>query len=47
MEIMLCETSKGEVDLSEYFATFIVSVNKKMKSSDSLNKYYLRGYWDQ
>lgn len=47
MEIMLCETSKGENDLSEYFAASIVSLNEKMKSSDSLNKYASRGYWDQ
>lgn len=47
MKIMLCETSKGEDDLSEYFATSIVSVNEKIKSTDSQNKYASRGYWDQ
>lgn len=47
MEIMLCEASKGEDDLSEYFVTSIVSMNEKLKSSDSLNKYGSRGYWDQ
>lgn len=47
MEIMLCETSKGKDDLSEYFASSIVLMNEKMKSSNSLNKYESRGYWDQ
>jgi len=39
MEIMLFEISK-EDDFNEYFATSILSMNEKMKCSDSLKKYY-------
>lgn len=31
----------------EYLATSILSMNEKMKCSDSLKKYYQRAYWDQ
>lgn len=40
MEIMLCETSKWEDGLSEYFGTSVFSMNEKMKSSNSPNKYW-------
>lgn len=47
MEIMLGETSKGKDGLSEYIATSIVSMNEKIKSRNSLNKYDSKGYRDQ
>ena len=40
MEIMLFEISEEEDDINEYFVTSSLSMNEKMKCSDSLKKYY-------